>query len=386
MTDEAPTKPLSKAWGPAILFGTAVFIPVFFFSHSIIPPRLPFPIKIFWPLFIALSGAAIIKTGKVSPWRATLFVTITLGFIIHFKSGLLNLPYLKTAENCAKEAPYCHIALAPTALNFVYQQYLAFMSGNWALWGPLSLGFLWLALTLTLGRGWCSWVCFYGGIDEGFGKILPKPPVKLNLPRKLRDFPAALLVFLLLVSVSYFLPIFCLWLCPLKMTTSFLDPDASIKTVQTWLMLATGIIFLILLPLLTGKRTFCGLICPFGAWQSFFGKINPFRVTLDTSKCSACGQCAEICPTLAIHQQAKDIPEILDYCNMCGKCIDGCPGNSIRYTVLGGDLPPSAAGRARLWSAKTLFVFSALVIAGTLGSLFVPAAAADLIRWILYRP
>jgi len=29
-----------------------------------------------------------------------------------------------------------------------------------------SMVVLWLAGSLTLGRGWCSWVCFFGGMDE----------------------------------------------------------------------------------------------------------------------------------------------------------------------------------------------------------------------------
>ena len=34
------------------------------------------------------------------------------------------------------------------------------------------IGF-WLAFTLVLGKAWCSYACFFGGIEEGFA-ALPK--------------------------------------------------------------------------------------------------------------------------------------------------------------------------------------------------------------------
>ena len=364
-----------KKYFPALVFGAAVFIPVFFFSRPFLH-GIPGFYGIAWPLFVAAVGAAILKTEKTSPWRTLLFVVIALGFIIRFKFEFLHRP------DVPGEAPYCHIAMASMALNYFSRQYQAFASGGWGLRWPLSLGFLWLAVTLALGRGWCSWVCFYGGIDEGFSKILPRPPLKLgSLPRAVRHFPAILLILMILASVFYLTPVFCLWICPLKMTASFLNSNASIRTVQIALMLMIGILFLILGPILTGKRTFCALICPFGAWQSFFGRINPFRITINTSGCTGCGSCIASCPTFAIRRsKGRGVPEILNYCNMCGRCIQACPKGLIRYTVLGHDLAGSASGWASFWNARSLFVFSALVLAGTIGAIFVPNAVNDLLK------
>ena len=334
---------------------------------------------VLWAAFVAAIGAAILKTGRVSRWRSFLFIVITLGFLVHFKARLLSGGRFFTSEE-AQEVPYCHIALAPTVLSHLYQQYLAFMSGSWKSWGPLSLGALWLAVTLSLGQGWCSWVCFYGGIDDGMSRILPRPPIRWRrLPGRLRDFPLALLVFLLLVSLSTFLPVFCLWICPLKLTTSFLDPVDSPRKIQLAIMIAVGAVFLVLLPLLTGKRAFCGLICPFGAWQSIFGRLNPFRVTLDASACTGCELCSRACPIFSIRSPQDGKPQILESCNRCGQCMDVCAASCIRYTILGMSLPGDGRGWASLWDARALFVFCALVISGTLGSLFVPAALKTLI-------
>ncbi|MFH1619024.1 MAG: 4Fe-4S binding protein [bacterium] len=379
------------------LFALAVFFPVFFFSSRILDGSLPPAYPFFWAVFISALGYLIFSTGRISPRRTVLFVSLAAGFLIHFKSGLVTIGEQTFSTECMQDVPYCHIAMASTVLNYLYQQYLALMSGDWKLWGPLTIAVLWLGVTLVPGRGWCSWVCFYGGIDEGFSKMLRKPILRPErLPAWTRDFPMALLIFLLLISLAYLMPIFCLWVCPLKITTEFLEPSGDpVRSVQLTLMSVAGFLFLIILPVLTGKRTFCSYICPFGAWQSVAGKINPFRVTIDARNCTECKSCYSSCPMMAIRctdnpedaspdkpVSGRPAPEILNYCNMCGKCTDVCPENSARYTILGRDLSTAVSGWGRFRTVKNLYVFSALVVSGTFGSIFVPAAVSDIVNWI----
>ncbi|MFA6093340.1 MAG: 4Fe-4S binding protein [Elusimicrobiota bacterium] len=371
-------------WGPCLAFAFLIFLPVFFFSRKILGAQ-NWTSAALWSLFTASIGAGILRTGRVSPWRALFFITMTAGFLIRFKSDLLGSSGRLFTTESLQEVPYCHIAAAASALNALYSQYLAFMSGHWRAWGPLSLGILWLVFTLVLGQAWCSWVCFYGGIDEAFSRLWPRPPLRgLRVPRRLRDFPTALLIFLLLVSLSTLLPVFCLWLCPLKLTTAFLAPFDATRKLQLALMLLTGLVFLVGLPLLTGKRAFCGLLCPFGAWQAFFGRINPFRVSPLHESCIACGDCVQACPTFSIQQDEKGRPEVLSYCCRCGTCMDACTHESLRYTLLGKDLGSgsTAGGESltSLWSVRTVFLFCSLTVAGTLGSLFIPAAIKALWR------
>jgi hypothetical protein len=44
---------------------------------------------------------------------------------------------------------------------------------------------LWVGATLILGRGWCSWGCFFGGIEEGFVQLVWQP--KSGLPLRIQD-------------------------------------------------------------------------------------------------------------------------------------------------------------------------------------------------------
>ncbi|MDP1854031.1 MAG: 4Fe-4S binding protein [Candidatus Omnitrophota bacterium] len=275
------------------------------------------------------------------------------------------------------EAPYCHIALAPTIFNFFHAQFLALTSGNWHIWGFLTLGFLWLFLIFTIGQGICSWVCFYGGIDEAFSKILPKPLIKLKISKKWRDFPLAFLVFLLVISIFHGAAIFCSWFCPLKMTPSFGDNLILPRAMQIFFFVFIFGLFLILLPILTKKRTFCGFICPFGALVCICGNVSPYRVTIDKEKCTLCKKCAEICPVLAIDgEELVEKYKISSYCNKCGKCIDACPAQAIGVSILGK--------KEKGLLARNIFIFIALLLTGVISGNFVPQAILGLIegfRW-----
>ena len=319
--------------------------------------------RLLWISLVGFVAYMTRRTGRTSRWRALLFVAMAWGFVWQFKSRSLGLGGRLFTTSEAVEVPYCHIAIASYILNHAYNHYLALRSGHWFRWGPLSLGFLWLVVTLVLGQAWCSWACFYGGIDEGFSRILRKPLLRLEkLPGRLRDLPAAVLLVSALFSLTMVLPAFCLWACPLKLTTAFLDPNDLVRKVQLAVFLALAAAAMVIGPLLTKKRWFCGLICPFGAWQALFGNLNPFRVAIRPEACSQCQLCLKVCPTFAIEPEGLKAHVISAYCNRCGECVDACPTGAIGYALFHD---PTR-------DARPLFLFCALVVGGAVGALFLP--------------
>lgn len=328
-----------------------------------------------WIMFIGILSYLMIRTGKTSVYRAILFIVTAFGFLISYKGDLFRLSSSLFFTKEIKEVPYCHIAISTTIGNFIQNQWLAISSGNWTLWGPVYLGIVWLVVTFSLGQGWCSWVCFYGGFDECFSRLRRKPLWRwVKLPGKLADLPMALFIFFFFISFTTVLPVFCLWVCPLKITTGFLDVDSGTRLFQMILFIAIGITFIILIPFLTKKRAFCGLICPFGAWQSLVGRINPFRISLDTSKCTGCQRCWKACPIFAIPPFTKtdlagesNAGIIRRNCNRCGTCVDLCQEDAIRYTLFGQE-------------ARIYFIFSAVVMTGAISLQFVPRAIIILLE------
>jgi polyferredoxin len=357
-------------------FAALVFAPVLLFSCMIAGREISRFYALAWALFAAGTAFAITYIGRVSFFRRIFFTVSALAFLFHFKTQL----FTAAAPSCSKDAPFCHIAMAPYFLDYLYQQYLALMSGSWRMWGPLTLGALWLFVTLAAGRGWCSWACFYGGIDDGLSALPKRALLKTGRPgEKLRDLPAALLIFLLLASLAYMLPVFCLWLCPFKLTGAFLDGEPGPRRLQYALM-AASLAVLTLGPLLTKKRLFCSYLCPFAAWQAFWGRLNPFRVSVEAEKCNGCLACAAACPMTAIKAGDGGKPVLLAYCNLCGQCLAACPRGGLRYTLLGLSLPAGAGVKGVLFSAESFYVFSALTTGASFSSLWGPAALRDTVR------
>lgn len=361
------------------LFAALVFVPAFFFSGIIVGLEISRLYALAWAVFSGAVAFAIAYTGRVSFYRRIFFSVSALAFLVHFKLGLLSKAL---APSCFSGTPYCHIAMAPYFFGYLYQQYLALMSSGWRLWGPLTLGAAWLFVTLAIGRGWCSWACFYGGIDDGLSSVARRPLAGTGRLRFLRDLPAALLIFFLLVSLANMAPEYCLWFCPFKFTGAFLARDGGERAVQYGLM-GLSLAALIAGPLLTKKRTFCSYLCPFAAWQAFWGRLNPFRLTCDGARCAACGACERACPMSAVRSAPGGRPEILAYCNLCGQCLDACPSAALRYTVFGLELPSFGGAAGWLISVKYFYVFSALTLATAFSALWAPAALRDMVKLVL---
>jgi ferredoxin-type protein NapH len=363
---------LKKPLSIAIRFALLLFVFLSFFSylsagHDV---RL-FLAKLLWSLFVAGVGLSIFRTGKIYRYRSILFILIAVFFFFEFK-------FFRFIFASHDIAPYCHIAQSSLLLNFFHNQWLAINSGEWRLWGVLTLGAFWLVLLfVTLGQGICSWVCFYGGLDEACSKLTRKPVIKFSVAKEWRDFPIAFLIFLLTMSFLEGTPVFCHWFCPLKLTTAFWNFDPLVRIAQILCFALILALFVVLLPALTKKRTFCSLICPFGALASICGRVSPYHVMIDQAKCIHCGQCHTACPSFAINEKSKEY-KVTSYCNKCGRCVDVCPSDAIAVT--GGNQGGIVVQRDQ-WSLTMtdLFVLLSLLLTGVISGTFVPRVLLQII-------
>jgi polyferredoxin len=197
-----------------------------------------------------------------------------------------------------------------------------------------SMLLIWFICTITVGRGWCSWICFYGGWEEGFSHVAKKRRIKL-LPknRELREFHFGFFFFIVLASLCELACVYCDWFCPFKLVTEF-APATSIPTLIAMIIfIGLFIGLVIVLPILTKKRTQCSTLCPFGAFASLTDRFSLFGMKIDTQKCTGCMKCATACPFSAIDiktiQEKKGHPELT--CAKCGECVGVCPQKAISY-------------------------------------------------------
>lgn len=325
--------------------------------------------------FIGIMFFLIIYHHKIHKYRSIIFILFALMFSIDFIFDVYESRghfYFFSPENIIQgEIPKCQIgAILPNLIPVLFKN--TFISPGKLLHNGIGISytlvsviFLWIAMSLALGRGWCSWACFWGGWEEGFSLIKKKPLIK-RFNYKFKWVPFALLIVILITSLIFLVPTYCWFLCPWKVVSEAPKIISPINIIQTAIFILVFLSLVVVLPILTKKRTQCAFFCPFGAFQSLVDKINIFRVLIDKDKCTKCKKCIKECPVLSITEKSLEKGNTGFTCIKCGKCIDICPNNAISYYIKG--TPKSGkAGKIAAFITRYIFLFVAFIFFGTLG-------------------
>ena len=342
-------------------------------------------------LYVRMTFAENKKMGSGVIYRRIFQTVFAVGFCIAFISDLIaerGSMAITSQAMSNSELPFCHIAIPQVLLPLLVTKNIIFparITGHYA--SVASMILIWLVCTLTVGRGWCSWICFYGGWEEGFSHVAKKPRIRL-LPKnkELREFHFGFFFFIVLASLCQLACIYCEWFCPFKLVTEFSPVDSIPSLIATIMFVGLFIGLVVVLPILTKKRTQCSSLCPFGAFASLTDRFSIFQMKIDTEKCSGCMKCASACPFSAIDiktiQEKKGHPEIT--CAKCGECVSVCPNKAISYDFRfnknktacacssKSKKPRTAAGRViqQLLHPANLFRFAAFTFAVVMSSDF----------------
>ena len=340
-------------------------------------------------LFVRMTFSEHKKMGSGVIYRRIFQTVFAVGFCIAFISDLYTERGSMAITSQAlsnSELPFCHIAIPQVLLPLLVTKNIIFparIAGHYAAVSSMIL--IWLVCTLTLGRGWCSWVCFYGGWEEGFSHVSKKQRLKL-LPKnkELREFHFGFLFFIILASLCELACIYCEWFCPFKLVTEFSPINSIPSLIATVMFIGLFLGLVVVLPILTKKRTQCSTLCPFGAFASLTDRFSLFQMKIDSEKCSSCMKCASVCPFSAIDiktiQDKKGHPELT--CAKCGECVAACPQKAISYSLRFGKntcgcahnqaKPKTVAGRIfqELLHPAQLFRFAAFTFAVIMSSDF----------------
>jgi ferredoxin-type protein NapH len=327
-------------------------------------------------LFMVTLFYMMMRTRQTYRWRRVFFVALgflfPIGFVYNLIAarGSMSIPIERML---AGDTPFCFLAIPmmilPAALfgTIIFPGSILPSASNPH--AVATMVALWLAAALVLGKGWCAYGCFFGGIEEGFAAVTRKARIK-NIAARWRLVPWAVLVAIVLLTLALFEPFYCAWLCPFKAVTEFSEITSVETAVQAVIFFSLFAGLVVVLPLLTKRRTQCAFFCPFGAFQSLFNKINIFDVRIDREKCgSGCVLCRRDCPTMALDAESIASGRALLSCMRCGACVDTCPKDAAVWHIKGTGLAV-APERARLmylyaaWAFATMFGGS--IIAGSL--------------------
>ena len=317
-------------------------------------------------LFVLMTFSERRKKGSSTVYRRIFQVVFAVGFCIAFISDLIaergSMAITSSAMSNA-ELPFCHIAIPQVLVPFVITKSIIFparIMNHYA--SVASMISIWLIVTLIIGRGWCSWVCFYGGWEEGFSHVAKKRRLNL-LPhnKEVREFHFAFLLFIVLVSLCELACVYCEWFCPFKLVTEYSPVNSIPSLISAIMFIGLFVVLVVVMPILAKRRTQCSTLCPFGAFASLTDRISPFQIKIDTEKCKGCMKCASVCPFGSIDiktiKEKKGRPE--STCAKCGECIRACPENAIsldfRFSHGCGNKKPVPA----FFAPDSLFRFAA---------------------------
>lgn len=221
------------------------------------------------------------------------------------------------------------------------------------LYAGLAWAVLTVAVTILLGRFFCSWVCPFGSLHHFVGYLGHRArPVKeriaVNRYRNAQKIKYYILFALLFTAAAGF--VFRLdGLLTASLQTGLLDPiplvyrsvnlvllpfaDSAAHLTSAaqrhydgaWLIAA---IFLAAVLLnLKLPRFYCRFVCPLGALYGILGRYALWRIGKVESECSGCRLCSAHCEGACDPDARIRIPE----CVLCMNCLHTCKDDLVGY-------------------------------------------------------
>jgi ferredoxin-type protein NapH len=331
-------------------------------------------------IFMVALFFQMVRTGTTYRWRRWFFVSVGLLFPVEFihqimvTRGSMGIPI---EEMIAGRTPFCFLPtpllILPAALTRTIIFPGSILPGKGMAGGGIAamIG-IWLAITLVVGKGWCSYACFFGGIEEGVAAV-PKHAKIRKIDERWRYLPWAVLLAMVLLSLALFEPAYCMWLCPFKAVSEYVAARNTVGLIQNGIFIVLFAVLVIVLPFLTKKRTQCSFLCPFGAFQSLFNKINVFDVRIVKEKCKTCASCRNACPNMSLTESSIEKGEALMSCMKCGACVDACPRHAMTWHIKGTDVAWKPEG------ARLMFLYGAWAMAILFGGSIIMQGIATII-------
>lgn len=173
------------------------------------------------------------------------------------------------------------------------------------------------------GRLYCGWVCPINMLTD----------LALFLRRKL-DLNGRSLLLSRRVRLWVLAVVLVVSAATGTIAWEYVNP---ITMLHRGLMFGGGLGFLLagavfLLDMSAGSRTWCGHLCPVGAFYGLLGRFSVLKISaLRRSACDDCGDCYRVCPephllTPALRGESRGIGPLIASadCTICGRCIDVC--------------------------------------------------------------
>lgn len=201
-----------------------------------------------------------------------------------------------------------------------------------------------LAVTLLLGRVFCSWICPVGFLLEitdslrGVARFLE---IRTRDLRPARGTKYGVLAAGLVLTAVLAIPVLGYIYPPAivgreahGVVFSFFD-HAELGRSGPWAgglsAMALVLVGIVVFEVLVSRRWWCRYVCPGGALYSLIGWARPVRIKLQEDRCTQCAQCVVACPEGLNPMKNQMGME----CDNCGECVASCGDDALDFGVDG---------------------------------------------------
>ncbi len=193
------------------------------------------------------------------------------------------------------------------------------------LYGPLFRGemsvmpFIVLTSTLLVGSAWCSMLCYFGPFDAlaSQGRALrPLSPFLKGLMRWGR--PAVLATG-----------------TALALLLSRAGMAAGTAVALAIAYAALSLLIMAAVSRRWGGMLHCTTFCPMGLIVTLLGRLSPWRLRVDRTRCDDCGACEKLCRWRAITPESRAQGRALIRCTLCRDCVAVCRNSALSLRCVG---------------------------------------------------
>ncbi|MFH1279803.1 MAG: 4Fe-4S binding protein [Candidatus Eisenbacteria bacterium] len=182
-----------------------------------------------------------------------------------------------------------------------------------------------LAISILLRKGFCSWICPAGFMSESLARLGQKIFGRNFRPPQWLDVP--------LRGLKYLLLGFFLWaifgMSPPALRAFIDSPYNRVSDVKMYLFfadigpLALKVLVVLAVASIFVQGAWCRFLCPYGALLGLFSWMSPVKIRRGAETCTSCGLCDEVCMArLPISKKARIVSA---ECTGCLDCVAACP-------------------------------------------------------------
>lgn len=211
-----------------------------------------------------------------------------------------------------------------------------------ALGATIGIAGFWLAVTLFLGRIYCSSVCPIGTLQDMVIRlrgVLPgvRKGFSFREPKRFRYDVVIIYIVCLIFGIGVgvlLLEPWTLW----HNIVSLWEPDSQARIarhlgISVLSGMVGGIVSLLLIVgyALFRGRSWCNEVCPIGVALGALSSRALMHIEIDPDRCINCMKCEERCKGECIKVVSRYVDN--SRCVRCFNCVAICPNDAIRYQV-----------------------------------------------------